>query len=93
MTRKIVINCDYGGFSVSDECLDELRRLHNNPDLDDWELKRDDPELVRLVETMGQNSYGRYAHLKIVEIPEDVDWILVEYDGMEHVAERHRIWR
>lgn len=93
MTRKIVINCDYGGFSVSDKCLDELRRLYNNPDLDDRELKRDDPELVRLVETMGQDSYGRYAHLKIVEIPEDVDWILVEYDGMEHVAERHRIWR
>lgn len=92
MTRKIVINCDYGGFSISDKCLDKLRCLHNNPDLDEWDLKRDDPELVRLVETMGKDSYGRHAHLKIVEIPEDVDWVLLDYDGREWVAEKHRTW-
>lgn len=92
MTRKIVINCDYGGFGISDECLAELRKIHNNPKLKVWEIKRDDPELVRLVETMAEKSWGKYASLKIVEIPEDVDWVLVEYDGVEHIAERHRVW-
>jgi len=31
--------------------------------------------------------------LKIVEIPADVDWVLMEYDGCEWVAEKHRTWQ
>ena len=30
--------------------------------------------------------------LKIIEIPDDVDWIIEEYDGNEWVAEKHRTW-
>jgi len=27
-----------------------------------------------------------------VEVPDDVDWYVEEYDGLEHIAERHRTW-
>ena len=26
------------------------------------------------------------------EIPDDVNWYIAEYDGIEHIAERHRTW-
>ena len=32
------------------------------------------------------------AKLKIVEIPDDVEWIIEEYDGKEWIAEDHRRW-
>lgn len=56
------------------------------------EIKRDDPALVQTVEELGEAADGDYAELKIVEIPDDVEWELDEYDGIEHIAEVHRRW-
>ncbi len=53
-------------------------------------LTRNDPILVQVVEEMGDKAWGRYAKLAIVEIPDDVQWIIEENDGMEWVAEKHR---
>lgn len=59
-----------------------------------YDIPRDDPDLVKVVETLGDYANGRATDLKIVEIPDDVDWIIEEYDdGQEWVAERHRTWR
>ena len=58
----------------------------------DMDIARDDPVLVRIVEEMGEDSFGKYAYLKVIEIPENVDWEIGEYDGMEWVAEKHRCW-
>jgi DNA-directed RNA polymerase beta subunit len=49
--------------------------------------------LVDIVETMGEKSFGSFAELKVVEIPNDVEWQIDEYDGAEWVAEVHRTWR
>ena len=57
------------------------------------DLLRDDPVLVAIVEEMGEKSWGRFSALKVVEIPDGVDWYVEDYDGMEHIAERHRTWR
>ena len=54
--------------------------------------KRNDPDLVAAVETLGEKADGMCASLVIVDVPDDVDWYIDEYDGMEHVAERHRTW-
>jgi len=55
-------------------------------------LDRDDPILVRVVEELGEKANGRFAELKVIEIPDDVEWTIDEYDGMEWVAEVHRTW-
>jgi len=48
--------------------------------------------LVAIVEALKERADGKYAKLKIVEIPDDVNWYIEEYDGNEWVAERHRTW-
>ena len=56
------------------------------------EINRDDPDLIRVVEELGEEANGHNASLKIIEIPSDVKWIIEEYDGSEWVAEEHRTW-
>jgi hypothetical protein len=48
--------------------------------------------LIQVVEEMGGMANGSFASLKIVEIPNDVNWYIEDYDGHEWVAERHRTW-
>ena len=56
------------------------------------DIARDDPALVQLVEENAELYAGRCAELKVVEIPDDVEWTIEEYDGNEWVAEVHRTW-
>jgi len=53
---------------------------------------RADPKLIQVVEELGDKANGSCAKLEIVEIPDGVDWQIEEYDGNEHVAEKHRTW-
>lgn len=54
--------------------------------------KRNDVDLIDVIETLGEKANGIFADIKIVGIPDDVQWQIEEYDGMEHIAEKHRIW-
>lgn len=56
------------------------------------QIARNDPNLVQVVEELGEESWGGYAELAIVDIPDGVQWEIVEYDGIEHIAEVHRTW-
>ena len=56
------------------------------------DIQRNDPILVEVVEELGEKADDTYSELKIVEIPDDVEWIIEEYDGNEWVAEDHRRW-
>lgn len=59
----------------------------------DWEIKRDDWALVKVVEELGDKVNARHAQLKIVEIPDGVQWHIVEPEGCsEYIAENHRTW-
>jgi len=53
---------------------------------------RTDPILVNVVEELGEMANGPHAELKIVDVPDDVEWEIAEYDGIEWVAEKHRTW-
>jgi len=53
---------------------------------------RSDPDLIAVIEEMGDAANGWAAEIGIVEIPDDVKWHIDEYDGIEHVAEDHRTW-
>jgi hypothetical protein len=89
---KIVINSCHGGFSLSEKALKMYRAEVNDPDVDYYDIDRDDPVLVRLVEELGDEVNTRYSELKIVEIPDGIEWTVCEYDGLEWVAEAHRTW-
>ena len=94
--KKIVINDDYGGFGLSAEAMaryKELSGLADTVKLYDFDLDRDDPLLVQVVEELGgHDAGGPFASLKIVEIPGDVKWYVSDYDGVETVRESHRSW-
>jgi hypothetical protein len=89
--QKIVINKCFGGFSLSQEAYH-----HMNMDWDGhgfvYDLERNNPKLVATVEALGERANGRFADLKVVEIPDDVEYEIEEYDGVEWVAEAHRRW-
>ena len=91
---KIVINTCFGGFGLSEESLEEYKSRKGITDENFFEriIPRDCPVLVAMVEEGGTDVDGIYSELKVVEIPENVNWYIEEYDGMEHVAERHRTW-
>lgn len=82
---RYAVNKDLG------KCIKELpddRELW----LVDWDIPRDDPDLVHVVRELKDNANGGFAHLKIVKIPDNVDWAIEEYDGVECVSESHRTW-
>lgn len=91
---QIVINRCFGSFCLSDEAIElfvKLKGIHINQMNDNF--TRDDPILVKVVQDLGSRANGEGSKLKIVEIPDDVDWCIEEYDGVEHIAERHRTWK
>lgn len=89
--QKIVINLCFGGFSLSDLAEKRYAELSGTT-LYYWQIPRDCPYLVQVAEELGKEANGRYAELRVVEIPSDVSWHICEYDGLEHVAENHRTW-
>lgn len=138
-TKKIAINCCYGGFGLSDIASEELLKRKKIPYYvvttisKDGEViskkfyhktstqrnrvkyeedpspeneykdyigmysyytheERADPDLIAVIEELGDEANEDCAKLTIIEIPDDVNWEIVEYDGIEYVAEKHRTW-
>lgn len=104
---KVVINECHGGFGLSKEAIEMLHKLKGLPipvvwaeswygfrdsEIDLYELNRADPDLVKVVEELKHNADGFCACLKVVNIPDDAEWQIEGYDGMEWVAEKHRTW-
>ncbi len=102
---KIVINDDYGGFGLSKMAIESyasrkglaLGKWNQTygfyEEFMDRDIPRNDKDLVEIVESLGSLANGFCASLRIVEIPDDVEWHISEYDGIEHIAENHRTWR
>lgn len=59
---------------------------------DSSDFSREDKDLIAVVKELGESANGKYAKLKVVEIPTDVEYEISEYDGFEGVAEKHRTW-
>lgn len=92
---KIVINVCYGGFGLSEEALrflgaeSEKERAAINMEFKD---NRTDPALIGCVEALGGNANGRFAELRIVEIPDGIEYSIEDFGGHEWIAEKHRTW-
>ena len=83
-----------------DESNDKLYHFYKDADnslfgryWDTWTREnRTHPLVIRVIEELGEAANSRCAKLKVVEIPDDVEYTIGEYDGIEHIAEKHRIW-
>lgn len=77
---KFVVNKCFGGFGLSKKAQEMLGI--NSP----YDLDRDDPKLIEIVEKLGEEANGNYAQLEVIEIPtEATDYELDEYDGIESI--------
>lgn len=56
------------------------------------DVSRTDLDVIRVIEELGESANGRHAKLAIVEIPDGTEFEIDEYDGIEHVAEKHQVW-
>ena len=84
---KVVYNAMYGGFGFSEEFVTEFKKRHPEKSLDKWSVERSDPDVIALLEEMGSDeSSGYCANLQIEKIPDDVEFEIGEYDGMETVG-------
>ena len=79
----------WSAFSVNDP---NSYHLAEEISLSYKDLNRDDTDLVKVVETLGEKANGLFAKLEIIEIPDGVEYEIDEYDGMESIHEKHRSW-
>lgn len=93
---KVVINKCFGGFQIRRDVADEIGWESVYGD-GPREKDRTDPKLISVLERMLANGEDINpddpgTELKIVEVPDDADWYITDYDGRELIEEAHRIW-
>lgn len=83
-----VVTEDLGSITTFDKIIKHIFPFTLFP-VDEEERKktRTDPLLIELVE-----KYGDGMYLRVIEIPDDVDWYIEFDEGCEYVAEKHRTW-
>ena len=87
-----VVNAESDFWTMTVEEKAAYNDTYSRQNFSDRYIPRNDPLLVQVVEEMGKDADGGFAELKVVEIPDDVEWQIDEYDGSEWVAEKHRTW-
>lgn len=53
---------------------------------------RSHPILIKVIEKLGKSANGQFANIEIINIPDDVDFEIDDYDGQESIHEKHRSW-
>ena len=73
----------------------------DNPKRDDidWDKmlylnseKREDKVLIEVVEELGDVASGSFGELVVVEIPDDMNYVIDDYDGIETLHARVEVW-
>lgn len=80
---------------VSYSTTDLGEKIEKIPNENFWyyrNLERTDEDLISVIEELGNEASGAYGHVTIVEVPDDVDWEIDDYDGIETIHEKHRSW-
>lgn len=54
---------------------------------------RTSPAVIQVVKELGSKANGTHSELKVVEIPDDTEFTIEEYDGKEYIAENYNTWR
>ncbi len=93
---EIVLNRCFGGFSLSRKAAAYMGLKWDGYGFFDYrsedKIKRADPKLVECVKALKGEASGRCSQLKVVTIPDGIDWYIDEYDGIECVREYGHCW-
>ena len=95
---QVVINTSYSNFAISPDAISLIQKKIKNPKAKSqinaysFDNDRCNPLLVEAVQKLGAKANGLYTTLKIVEIPDDVEWRVDAINGKEVIREKHRIW-
>lgn len=83
---KVVYNACYGGFSLSPVAIARYAELSGKtPNQFGRGMDRADPNLVKVVEELGQAADGSFSALCIRELAPGTRYRIDEYDGFESV--------
>lgn len=90
--KPVVVNALKGGiFNLSEKAIKEYKRLKEIEEMP-AKVERDDIALATVVFKLGEQASGENSNLKIVLIPDDVNFYIEERDGFECIIEKHRKW-
>lgn len=53
---------------------------------------REDSVLIEVIEELGEEASGSFGKLVIVEIPDDLEYVIDEHDGLETLHEKVQEW-
>ena len=103
---KIVINSSLGGFHITRDMAKRISEEIGGPVVDSWKMEcneyfgiknghswefRAHPVLVSAVEECVEAG-EHVGDLKVIEIPDDAQWAIGEYDGREYVYDIRHYW-
>lgn len=104
---KLVINRSPSAFLLSEEVVETLMSIkknsiafldatidrHQRPlTIGNLSVRRDDPDLIAIIEKLGSHANGPNAELEIVNIPKCDDWSIGDVCGIEFVSAQGRVW-
>lgn len=57
-----------------------------------YKYDRTDSDLIKTIEDLGERANSIISDLKIVEVPDDIEFELFERNGCEYAVEKGRYW-
>lgn len=84
---EVLYNKCFGGFSYSDQALEEYCKETGKGFEDEWQISRSDSVMIEIVKRLGVQASGTCADIKIANIPKKYanHYYIGEYDGFESV--------
>lgn len=55
-------------------------------------IDRTDERLIKTIEKLGKKASGMCGNIKVIDIPDGIEYEIDDYDGFETVREKHRSW-
>ena len=85
--KKVIININSYGFGLSEQALSKLSELKREEinEATQFNISRDDKDLISIVETMGLGANDSYSKLAIVKIPYGIDYEIKNKNGNEQI--------
>jgi len=83
---KVLISTCHGGFGFSDKFVEHIKELRGEHELNDWDLERDDQELIEEAIKFGlKEAEGLFASFYVEEVTDGLNYYIDEYDGKESI--------